>query len=59
MTFACHWKTGDWTYHVEDGTNFRAGGNAARFSDLKTGQTVQVLFHFRGKDEIANLVVIE
>jgi hypothetical protein len=58
MTFACHWATGDWTYHVTEKTSFRRDGAAATMNDLKTGDVVQVLFHMEGPNEVADAVVI-
>lgn len=58
MTFGCHWRTGDWTYQANAKTTFRMGETAAGFADLKPGATVQVLFHFVGKTEVADAVMI-
>lgn len=58
MTFACHWASGDWTYHVTEKTAFRRDGKAATMNDLKTGDVVQVLFHMEGTNEVADAVGI-
>lgn len=57
-TFGCHWKTGDWTYWVTPGTNIRVGSAKGSFADIKTGEFVEVQFHFSGKREMADLVVL-
>ena len=59
MTFSCHWKTGDWTYHVTADTAFHQGGAKVRFADLKPGAIVKVKYHFEGKTEVADTVTIE
>ena len=58
MNFGCHWKTGDWTYWVTPGTNIRVGNAKGSFADIKTGEFVEVQFHFSGKREMADLVVL-
>jgi hypothetical protein len=58
MTFGCHWKTGDWTFWVTPGTNIRVGSAKSSFADIKTGEFVEVQFHFSGKRETADLVVL-
>lgn len=58
MSFGCHWKTGDWTFWVTPGTNIRAGNTKGSFADIKTGEFVEVQFHFSGKREMADLVVL-
>jgi len=58
MTFGCHWKTGDWTFWVTPGTNIRVGSAKGSFADIKTGEFVEVQFHYSGKREMADLVVL-
>jgi len=57
MTFGCHWQSSDWTYQVAPKTVFRKGG-AANFSDLKSGDTVEVLFHMDSDKRVADTVYI-
>ena len=58
MNFGCHWTTGDWTYWVTPGTNIRVGNTKGSFADIKPGEFVEVQFHFSGKQEMADLVVL-
>jgi hypothetical protein len=58
MTFGCHWKTGDWTFWVTPDTNIRVGNAKGSIADIKTGEFVEVQFHFSGKREMADLVVL-
>ena len=58
MSFGCHWKTGDWTYWVTPGTNILVGNAKGSFADIKTGEVVEVQFHFSGKREMADLVAL-
>ncbi len=58
MAFACHWSSGDWTYHVTNKTSLRKNGAAIAFTDLKPGDVVQVLFHREGPTEIADAVIV-
>jgi hypothetical protein len=57
-TFVCHWKTRDWAYTTTDKTTFRIGSQAGSWSDLKVGQTVEVSFHWHGKNRVADRVTI-
>ena len=57
-TFGCHWKTRDWTYRTTDKTTFQIGSQAGSWSDLKVGQTVEVGFHWLGKNRVADRVTI-
>lgn len=58
MTFACHWSTRDWTYHVTNRTTVRKNGASASLADLKSGDVVQVLFHMDGDKRVADAVYV-
>jgi hypothetical protein len=58
MTLACHWTTGDWTYHITPKTTFRRNGASASLADVKTDDVVQVLFHMEGANEVADAVIV-
>jgi len=47
-----------WTYHTNDNTQYRVGREQASWSDIKVGAVVQVRWHHRAGQRVADLVVI-
>ena len=58
MNFGCRDRTGDHLYWVTRATRFRAPHPNATFSDVKTGERVEVISHHSGNQDIADVVVL-
>ena len=57
--FTYHTENGDVTVQAGKATNFRQGHNVVGISDIKAGQSVEVLSHMVNNRLFADLVVIQ
>jgi hypothetical protein len=58
MNFSCRDRAGDHLYWVTRATRFWASHPNATFSDVKTGERVEVISHHTGNQDIADIVVL-